>query len=95
MQDGLFKKAVAFRDENVHIIESEAAFKQFFSGKEDDNYAPGFAKCYTVHPESIQPLLKELKITARCIPLDNPDVEGQCIFTGEKTSQQVIFAKAY
>jgi len=34
-------------------------------------------------------------VTIRCIPFDKKGQEGKCIFTGEKSAQPVIFAKAY
>ena len=40
--------------------------------------------------------IKDLtKATIRCIPLDNKFEEGTCVLTGEKSTQRVLFAKAY
>jgi Prolyl-tRNA synthetase, C-terminal len=35
------------------------------------------------------------KATIRCIPLDAVAEEGKCVFSGEKSTKRVIFAKAY
>ena len=40
-------------------------------------------------------LLKELKVTIRCVPLDAPEEPGKCIFTGKPSTKRAIFAKAY
>lgn len=37
----------------------------------------------------------QTKATIRCIPLDNPQVPGKCILTGNPSSQRVLFARAY
>ena len=39
--------------------------------------------------------LKELKITIRCLPLDQSGTEGTCIITGQPATCDAIFAKAY
>jgi len=38
---------------------------------------------------------QETKATIRCIPLNNPKEEGVCVFSGKKSMQRVLFAKAY
>ena len=37
----------------------------------------------------------ETKATIRCIPLNNDEGEGECIFSKNKSNQRVLFAKAY
>ena len=39
--------------------------------------------------------LKELKVSARCIPIADNDELGDCIFTGRPGQRRVIFARAY
>ncbi|MEQ1827061.1 MAG: hypothetical protein ABL921_13995 [Pirellula sp.] len=39
--------------------------------------------------------MDELKVTIRCIPLDQPPGEGTCFVTGKKTATMAIFAKSY
>ncbi|MDW8234917.1 MAG: hypothetical protein RMJ54_19265, partial [Roseiflexaceae bacterium] len=38
---------------------------------------------------------EETRATIRCIPLDQPQQAGRCIYTDKETTQQVIFARAY
>jgi prolyl-tRNA synthetase len=66
-------------------------FKNFFAGES----ARGFAIVYSSDDESIEPLLKEYKISARCIPLSTLDERGTCIFTGKPNAKKTIYAKAY
>ncbi len=43
----------------------------------------------------LEELLKELKVTPRCIPVDGEADVGDCIFTGKPGSRLTVFAKAY
>ena len=52
-----------------------------------------------IHPMLIEldeDKIKDLtKATIRCIPLNNKIEAGACVFTGKKSIQRVLFAKAY
>ncbi len=37
----------------------------------------------------------ETKATIRCIPLDAPEEEGKCIYSGKPSKRRVLFARAY
>jgi prolyl-tRNA synthetase len=41
------------------------------------------------------PVKEETKATVRCYPLDTPEGEGVCFYTGQRTSRIAIFARAY
>ena len=45
-------------------------------------------------PDS-EALLKELKITIRCIPFDQSGTEGTCLLTGKPAKTDVIYARSY
>jgi prolyl-tRNA synthetase len=45
--------------------------------------------------ESERKVKDETKATVRCIPFDQPGGTGTCIFTGEETDTEVLFAVAY
>ena len=45
--------------------------------------------------ETEEKIKKETKATIRCIPLDNKLEEGKCIFSGNPSTQRVVFAKSY
>ena len=67
-------------------------FKAFFK---DDKTSPGFAVCYAKDSAELDEKIKQYKVTARCIPMDQNGSAGKCIFSGEDTNTQIIFAKAY
>ena len=46
-------------------------------------------------PEVEERVKADLAVTVRCIPIDDQEGEGTCIFTGEKSAQRVVWAKAY
>ena len=55
----------------------------------------GLAMCHWTESEEMEEILKGLKVTARCIPLDAEPEEGKCIFTGQPSQGRAVFAKAY
>jgi prolyl-tRNA synthetase len=92
IQDNLLQRALTFREENTHVISERAAFEKFFA----EDQPGGFAKCYVdLSFSGIEEIIKPLKVTARCIPLEQPSVGGKCVFSGKETGTVVIFAKAY
>jgi prolyl-tRNA synthetase len=97
MQDGMFQAALKLREENTCNIESFEEFTKFFTpknGKRPEIHG-GFARCHFVDCPETDELLKPLKVTPRCIPLDLEKVPGKCIFTGRPTVERAIFAKSY
>ncbi len=42
-----------------------------------------------------QKIKDETKATIRCIPLDAPEEDGRCVFTGKPSKMRVVFARAY
>jgi prolyl-tRNA synthetase len=92
IQGNLYQRALTFLESNIVEIADLETFTKHFST--DD--APGFAKVFCSPNANYLDVAKPLKVTARCIPLDNRDSRsGKCIFSGEMTSQEVMFAKAY
>ena len=95
MQKNLLIKAKAFRDLHTAEIKSKKEFYDFFTPKGEEIHG-GFALCYWNGDPAIEAKVKEdLNATIRCIPLHLKPEAGKCIFTGEQSSQKVIFAKAY
>ncbi len=91
MQQQLFDQAVAFQKNHSRHFDSLNHFKDFFS---NDNPG-GFAYVYSSDDESIEPLLREYKISARCIPLSSFEETGKCLFTGKPGAKKIIYAKSY
>jgi prolyl-tRNA synthetase len=86
----LFERAKAFQTENTYDVSSYEELKQKIEEK------PGFYRAYFAgSPDDEEQIQEETKATGRCIPLEQPDTEGKCFYTGKTTKQQVIFARAY
>ncbi|MGE9743409.1 proline--tRNA ligase [Bdellovibrio bacteriovorus] len=93
MQDGLFERAKQMRDESIKTITNLQDFEKYFTGGE--NTAPGFAKVPWCEAGMGHELLAQLKVTPRCMPLDQEPVQGNCIFSGKPATKWVLFAKSY
>ncbi|MCS6905445.1 MAG: proline--tRNA ligase [Bacteroidia bacterium] len=46
-------------------------------------------------PATEEAIKEETKATIRCIPLNSPEEEGKCIYSGNPSRKRVIFARAY
>ena len=95
MQQSLFDRALTLRQDNLREIDSEADFREFFTAADENQIHGGFARCYFADEQVLEPLLKELKVTIRCIPRDGNDQPGTCFYSGKRADKQAIFAKAY
>ena len=45
--------------------------------------------------ETEEKIKDETKATIRCIPLDAPEEDGVCVYSGKPSTKRVIFARAY
>lgn len=90
MQASLLAKARAFQQANTVEIHSKEEFYQFFAKD------GGFALVHWNGDPAIEAQIKQdLSVTTRCIPFEQNDTPGKCIFTGEPSKRRVIFAKSY
>jgi len=90
MHTTLLEKARTFRDQSTRPASSYDEMKAIL---EKDG---GFVRCYFEPDADAEAKIKtETKATVRCIPFDQPDVAGKCIFSGKETKTQVLFALAY
>ncbi len=46
-------------------------------------------------PETEEKIKELTKATIRCIPMNNKQEEGKCVYSGKPSKQRVLFAKAY
>jgi prolyl-tRNA synthetase len=90
MQQALFEKARAFRDANLHEIDSYEEFKQKIE-------EPGgfFLAHWDGTRETEDRIAAETKATIRCIPFNRQKEAGKCMVTGRPSEGRVVFAKAY
>ncbi|HNW97352.1 MAG TPA: proline--tRNA ligase [Bacteroidales bacterium] len=90
IQDNLYQKAVSFRENNTHSVNTWDEFKDVIENKSGFVYAHWDG---TVETE--EAIKNATKATIRCIPLNNPKENGKCVFSEKPSEQRVIFAKAY
>ncbi len=97
IQQALYQRALQMRQQYTCPIDSLDDFKAFFTpvNAEKPEIHGGFAMCHWVEDPAVDEILKELKVTVRCLPLEGEQEPGTCIFTGRPSRQRVVFAKAY
>ncbi|MCP4005126.1 MAG: proline--tRNA ligase [bacterium] len=97
IQAGLLDRARSERDAASQRVEDFDHFRDFFTPSNSDKpeIHGGFALSPFVESAEMEEKLKELKVTARCIPHEGGEEPGTCIFTGQPSTQRAIFAKAY
>jgi prolyl-tRNA synthetase len=98
MQQSLYGRALKLRTDHTRNIDSLDDFRAYFTPQNADEpeIHGGFAMSHwNDEDESIAEILKDLKVTIRCIPLDAETEPGSCIFTGKPSKRRVVFAKAY
>jgi prolyl-tRNA synthetase len=90
IQQGIYQKAFNFRKENTTEVNSWEEFKQVLEEK------AGFLSAHWDGTSETEEKIKELtKATIRCIPLDQVQESGTCVYSGKPSSGRVLFAKAY
>jgi prolyl-tRNA synthetase len=90
IQQTMYNKALKFREDSTHPVNSYEEFKEVLETK------GGFISAHwDGTPETEASIKNETKATIRCIPLDAEEEEGVCIYSGKPSSKRVIFAKAY
>ncbi|MFL5810922.1 MAG: proline--tRNA ligase [Flavisolibacter sp.] len=90
IQQNLFNKANAFREEHTTSADTWDEFVKILDGK------GGFVSAhYDGTTETEEAIKEKSKATIRCIPLNNEMEEGKCILTGKPSKQRVLFARAY
>ncbi|MEY2479655.1 MAG: prolyl-tRNA synthetase [Verrucomicrobiota bacterium] len=98
IQENLFERATKFRDENTRKIDNKKDFYDFFTPKNSakPEIHGGFALAHWNGSREVEEQIKrDLKVTIRCIPLDDSAEKGRCIFTNEPSPRRVIWAKSY
>lgn len=88
IQQAIYDRALTFRAERTADVTTYEDLKQ--------QVERGFARCYWAGTtEDEKRIQDETRATIRCIPLDQPEQAGRCVYTGKETTRQVIFARAY
>jgi len=98
IQDNLYNRALAYRDEHTRKITDRKDFDDFFTPRDSDRpeIHGGFAVSPWCGGAACEAAIKEdLKVTIRCIPFDSEVTDDKCICCGKPKSRTVVFAKAY
>lgn len=91
IQSNMFTKAKKFQEENTFFASSKDEFYRFFS---EDRSA--FVLAHWAGDVQTEDMIKkDIKVTARCIPLQFSDKLGKCIFTNKEDVPLTLFSKAY
>jgi prolyl-tRNA synthetase len=90
VQQAMFDKARAYRDEHITEANSREEFERLLDEK------GGFISAHWDGSAETEEEIKEkTKATIRCIPINNKQEEGKCVWTGKPSVQRVLFARAY
>jgi prolyl-tRNA synthetase len=90
IQQSMFDEALRFREEHSHQVDTYDEFKEVLDEQLGLLYAHwcGSEACE-------QAIQDETKATIRCIPFDQIEEGGRCIYCGKPSTGRVPFAKAY
>lgn len=90
IQQEIYLKALTYRDNHITNVNTWDEFKDVLENK------TGFiAAHWDGTGETEQKIKEETKATIRCIPFDNTEEAGVCVYSGKPSKQRVLFAKAY
>jgi prolyl-tRNA synthetase len=90
IQTDMLARAQKRVDEQTHDVETWEEFQKVM--KE----GRGFIRAYWDETPETEAKIKELtKATTRCVPLDEPESEGLCVYSGQPAKRRWLFAQAY
>lgn len=90
MQFEMLQRARKFTEEHITPADTWADFVKILDEK------GGFVSAHWDGTAETEAAIKEqTKATIRCIPLENKQEDGVCIFSGKPSKERVLFARAY
>ncbi|REA63142.1 proline--tRNA ligase [Dyadobacter luteus] len=90
IQQAIYDKAFAFREENTTKVDSFEEFNKVLDSK------GGFILAHwDGTSETEEKIKEETKATIRCVPLNATEESGVCIYSGKPSTKRVVFARAY
>lgn len=90
IQENLFNKAKSFLQKNIREVSDYSKFKEVMEKKR------GLIKTYWCGNKDCEDKIKEeTKASIRCIPFEQEEASGKCIYCGKESSTLVYFARAY
>jgi prolyl-tRNA synthetase len=98
IQGALFERAKAFREKNTVCIKKKKDFYDYFTpqNKGKPEIHGGFVLAHWSGDMAIEEQVKkDIKVTIRCIPLDDKKEEGRCVISDRPAGKRALWAKAY
>ncbi|MCX6234563.1 MAG: proline--tRNA ligase [Bacteroidetes bacterium] len=90
IQQKLYERALSYRENNTHIVNSWDEFKEIIENE------GGFLMAHWDGTSETEIAIKEdTKATIRVIPFDDNPEPGKCVYSGRPSKQRVVFARAY
>jgi prolyl-tRNA synthetase len=90
IQSSMYQRALLYRDSHITRADKWEEFERLLDEK------GGFISAHWDGTAETEEAIKEKsKATIRCIPLNNPAEEGNCIYSGKPSRERVLFARAY
>ncbi len=90
IQNNIYQKALNYRENKIQKVDNWEEFKTVLNTKGGFIFAH-----WDGTPETEEKIKQETQATIRCIPLNNTQENGVCVYSGKPSTQRVIFAKAY
>ncbi len=98
IQQTYYQQAKAYRDAHIYRnIETFEQMRAFFTpqNEEKPEIHGGFVLAKWCGDPATEELLHDLKVTIRCLPLEQSGTKGRCVITGREATLDAIFAKSY
>jgi prolyl-tRNA synthetase len=90
IQQNMFEKARVYRDSHITEVNNWEEFKEVLNGK------GGFISAHWDGTgETEEKIKQETKASIRCIPLSGKEESGVCVYSGNPSTQRVLFALSY
>lgn len=90
IHQNLLTKAEQFQEDHTRTLHSREEFYDYFQSE-----SAGYALApYHEDPAVEERLQSDLKVTARCVPLDAEE-SGECIFSGRASAPMTLFGRSY
>jgi prolyl-tRNA synthetase len=91
IQENLFQRAKSFRSQKTTKVDTFDDFKALI-----ESDIPGFISAHWDGTSETEIAIKEItKATIRCVPFDQEEEAGICIYSGKPSTKRVLFAKSY
>lgn len=96
IQNNLFQRALDFQKKNTFEMDDKKEFYDFYTSSSETRIHGGFVMAHWCGSKDCEAMIKEdLSVTIRCIPFDNKEQKGKCIYCDAQSNKRVLFAKAY